>query len=98
MRNSPQRELTLAAVCGDRGTVQISLRDTGSGLSPDVAARLFRPFVTTKSNGMGIGLSICQRIVMDHGGRIWAESVPGVGARFSFTLPAMRKSGDVAAA
>jgi len=98
MRNSPSRELTLTAVRRDHDTVQISLRDTGSGLAPDVAARLFRPFVTTKSNGMGVGLSICQRIVLEHGGRIWAESVPGAGARFSFTLPAARTSGEVAAA
>jgi two-component system sensor kinase FixL len=98
MRNSPRRELALRAVRRDAGTVQICLQDSGSGLSPEIAARLFKPFVSTKSNGMGVGLSISQRIVMDHGGRIWAESVPGDGALFCFTLPVVRAAGEAAAA
>ncbi|MBL6854424.1 MAG: CHASE3 domain-containing protein [Alphaproteobacteria bacterium] len=87
MRNSPKRELTLRAIRHDANTVQICLQDSGSGLPPDIASRLFKPFVTTKSTGMGVGLSISQRIVLDHGGRIWAESIPGQGALFCFTLP-----------
>jgi signal transduction histidine kinase len=98
MRSSPTHELNLRAMRRDDGTVQICLQDSGGGLSPEVAARLFKPFVTTKSNGMGVGLSICQRIVLDHGGRIWAESVPGEGAMFCFTLPVAGTADEAAAA
>jgi two-component system sensor kinase FixL len=90
MRNSPARVLTLTARADGRDCVLISLQDSGGGLPREVATRLFKPFVTTKSNGMGVGLSICQRIVLDHGGRIWAESVDGEGALFCFTLPVAR--------
>jgi two-component system sensor kinase FixL len=70
--------------------VEIAVADSGPGLSPEVQDRLFRPFVTTKPNGMGIGLSICRRIVDGHGGRLWAENSPKGGAVFRFTLPAAR--------
>ncbi|MEJ1968348.1 MAG: ATP-binding protein [Rhizomicrobium sp.] len=90
MRDSPRRELTLIAAAHGNDTVQICLQDSGTGLPREVAARLFKPFVTTKSNGMGVGLSICQRIVVDHGGRIWAEKASNGGALFCFTLPVAR--------
>jgi two-component system sensor kinase FixL len=67
--------------------VQISIVDTGPGLAPEVAARLFQPFVTTKSQGMGVGLSICRTIVEAHGGRIWAEPNRGGGTVFHLTVP-----------
>jgi two-component system sensor kinase FixL len=70
------------------GFIEIGVADTGPGLPPEVAAHLFSPFVTTKSTGMGVGLSICQSIVAAHGGRIWTESNPGGGTAFRFTLPA----------
>ena len=69
-------------------TVQISIADTGSGLSPDVAKHLFQPFVTTKQKGMGLGLSICRTIVEAHGGKIWVDARPGGGTIFHFTLRA----------
>jgi signal transduction histidine kinase len=70
------------------GELQIEVEDSGSGIPPEVADSLFTPFVTFgKANGTGLGLTICRRIAEDHGGRIWATSVPGKGATFSFTLP-----------
>jgi two-component system, LuxR family, sensor kinase FixL len=87
MRGSVRRELELRVRATDLDMVEISLRDTGPGLPKEVAARLFQPFVTSKKDGMGVGLSICQSIVTDHGGTIWAESAPGGGTLFHFTLP-----------
>jgi two-component system sensor kinase FixL len=71
--------------------VLISVCDTGPGISPEVAADLFTPFVTNKKGGMGIGLSVSRSIVEAHGGRIWVEPAPEGGARFLFTLPARRR-------
>ena len=64
----------------------VSVADTGSGVSPEVQAQLFQPFVTTKAEGLGVGLSISRTIVESHGGRIWVEPTPGGGATFRFTL------------
>ena len=67
--------------------VEISVADTGPGLAPEVAARLFQPFVTTKPDGMGIGLSICRTIVEAHGGKLSVGDDPGSGAVFTVSLP-----------
>jgi PAS domain S-box-containing protein len=67
--------------------VRVDIADTGIGLSQKVKSSLFEPFVTTKDNGMGVGLSISRAIIQAHHGRIWAESNPEGGAIFSFTLP-----------
>jgi two-component system sensor kinase FixL len=72
------------------GFSQVTVQDTGSGISDPIADQLFQPFVTSKRNGMGIGLSICRTIVEAHGGRIWFELGQGGGTTFHFTLP----SGD----
>ena len=69
------------------GMATVSIADTGPGVDEQAAARLFQPFVTTKANGMGVGLSICRTIVEAHGGRIWTEPNPGRGAVFRFTAP-----------
>ena len=69
--------------------VRISVADTGSGISPDVAEQLFQPFITTKRHGMGVGLSISRTIVEAHGGRIWVEPNPAGGTIFNFTLTAV---------
>jgi C4-dicarboxylate-specific signal transduction histidine kinase len=90
MQDSPRRELTLSAAAVDH-SVEISLADTGPGLSSEVAERLFQPFVSTKDSGMGVGLSICQTIIAEHQGRIWADPNPGGGTIFRFTLPAVEE-------
>lgn len=87
MERQTRRELELSAVSTDDGHVQISVKDSGSGLAQDVADKLFQPFVSTKANGMGVGLSICRTIIVRNGGRIWAESNPQGGTLFSFTIP-----------
>jgi two-component system, LuxR family, sensor kinase FixL len=73
----------------DDDMLMINVADTGSGISEDVAAQLFQPFVTTKAHGMGVGLSISRTIIDSHGGRIWAESNPSGGTIFRLTLPAV---------
>jgi two-component system, LuxR family, sensor kinase FixL len=86
METSEVRELTLATAVQDTW-VQISVGDTGGGVPAEIEARLFQPFVTTKPEGMGIGLSVCRTIIEAHGGRLWVESDPDKGSIFHFTLP-----------
>jgi len=96
MEHSARREIVItSAACGP-GMVEIAVADTGPGLAPEVRANLFRPFVTTKDSGMGVGLSICRSIVETHGGRLWAEENPGGGAVFRFTLARAPETGPVA--
>jgi len=78
--------LTFSAVpAGDRVTLTVS--DTGQGIPAEVLPRLFEPYVTTRADGLGLGLAIARRIVEAHGGRIEAESDSGRGSRFRVTLP-----------
>lgn len=82
-----KRELTLETGRDETGFVQVTIRDTGPGLSPEVRSKLFQPFVTTKATGMGIGLTICQSIVEAHGGNICALQDEFSGAGFRIRLP-----------
>jgi two-component system sensor kinase FixL len=70
---------------------EIAVKDTGPGISEDIAKQLFSPFLSTKTSGMGVGLSICRRIVEAHGGRMWLEEPLGGGADFRFTVPVATK-------
>jgi two-component system sensor kinase FixL len=92
MQNAVRRELTLSVIAVDGDMIQLSVADTGPGISDEVADKLFQPFVTTKPHGMGVGLSISRTIVEAHGGAMWAEPNEGGGAVFRFTLPAARES------
>jgi two-component system sensor kinase FixL len=82
------REVVIAVALAAPELVVIEVADTGPGLAPDVAGRLFDSFVSTKPRGMGMGLSISRTIIEAHGGRLWAEPNPRGGAVFRFTLPA----------
>jgi signal transduction histidine kinase len=79
--------------------VRIAFSDTGPGMSKEVLDRIFVPLFTTKAKGMGLGLSICKRIVEAHGGSIAAESTLGKGTTFTMTIPVngMSDGGDRAA-
>jgi signal transduction histidine kinase len=81
------RQLVISSEKADSGEVQVTVQDTGIGLDPNTKARIFDPFYTTKSGGMGMGLSISRSILQSHGGRLWATANDGPGASFHFTIP-----------
>ena len=95
MQDTEVRELALSTRRIDDGTVQVSVADTGPGIAPEVAARMFQPFNTSKPHGMGVGLSISRTIVESHGGRLWVESKAGVGATFHMTLKTTAGEGEI---
>ena len=82
-----RRQLTICSRRRSDGMVEVSIADTGTGVAPEIVEQLFQPFVSTKREGMGLGLSISRTIVEAHGGRMWAEPNKGGGAVFRFTLP-----------
>jgi two-component system sensor kinase FixL len=86
MEATTRRELTIG-VARQNAFAFFSVADTGIGIAPEVAQHLFQPFVTSKANGMGVGLSICRTIIEAHGGRINARANDGGGTAFEFTLP-----------
>ncbi|MBN2798300.1 MAG: hypothetical protein JXX28_04070 [Deltaproteobacteria bacterium] len=73
----------------ERGWVELSVSDTGTGIAREVRDQLYTPFFTTKAQGTGLGLAICQRIVLAHQGRLELQSVPGKGSTFTVRLPAL---------
>jgi two-component system, LuxR family, sensor kinase FixL len=87
-----RRELRVGALRNGAGVVEISVADTGPGIAPEIAERLFQPWVTTKPHGLGVGLSICRTIVETHGGTLWAEANTGGGTIFRFTLPPVHRA------
>jgi two-component system sensor kinase FixL len=93
METETKRELVVATSRGPDNMIEISVSDTGAGIAPEIATQLFQPFITTKSQGMGVGLSISRTIIESHGGSITQRPNPGGGTIFSFTLPAVSKEG-----
>jgi C4-dicarboxylate-specific signal transduction histidine kinase len=82
------RRLLICTDSDRAGHVRLTVQDNGVGFGPHDAQRLFEPFYTTKSGGMGIGLSVSRSIIESHGGRLWAERNAGPGATFAFSIPA----------
>jgi two-component system sensor kinase FixL len=82
----------------DPDTVRVTLSDSGPGLSPEAAERLFQPFFSTKPGGMGLGLSASRSIIESQGGQIWATPNPDRGLSLHFTLPVYHARGAPPAA
>jgi PAS domain S-box-containing protein len=92
------REIVIRTARGDDGQVWLTVRDAGVGFAPEEAERLFDAFYTTKTEGMGIGLSVSRSIVESHRGRLWAVPNQGPGATFAFSVPAFTGGGADAGA
>ena len=90
--NKIRRRLTVSTCAKADGTVEFIVADNGPGIAPQLAGRLFDPFITTKPKGMGMGLSVCRRLIESHGGTIDAESEAGAGATFTVRLPQYRSN------
>ena len=93
METTSRRELTIG-VSEQNGFAFFFVADTGTGIATEIAEQLFQPFVTSKANGMGVGLSICRTIIEAHGGRIAARANDGGGTVFEFTLPFTEPEAD----
>ena len=81
------RELSLSTELTQKGGIVVTVRDSGPGIEPERYDQLFKPFYTTKANGIGMGLSICRSIIDAHGGRLWIEANEPRGAVFQFAIP-----------
>jgi signal transduction histidine kinase len=84
---SERREVTITVAPYEAAWIRVSVSDSGGGIDQSVADRLFEPFVTTKRNGMGLGLLVTRSIVENHGGKIWLTPNTDGGTTFTFTLP-----------
>ena len=69
------------------GSVRVAVRDSGAGLDAEADDALYRPFYTTKADGLGLGLAICRSVIEAHTGRLWHDAETGKGTTFQFTLP-----------
>jgi C4-dicarboxylate-specific signal transduction histidine kinase len=81
------RRVVIEATPGEHGKIEVAVTDSGPGVPPEIINKVFDPFYTTKSGGLGMGLPISRTIIEAHGGRLWAERAPGgQGMTFRFTL------------
>jgi signal transduction histidine kinase len=87
MSEVEHKELTVSAAKMDKDTIEVCVTDSGLGMTDEIREHLFEPFYSTKRNGMGLGLSICQSIINAHGGELHYQPNPRGGAVFRFTLP-----------
>ena len=85
------RELQVGSKVNDEGSIEVTIRDSGTGIEEAIRHRIFDPLFTTKSAGMGMGLSICRRIIEAHGGRLWASPGMPHGTEFRFTIPGSKQ-------
>jgi two-component system, LuxR family, sensor kinase FixL len=81
------RTLRVGSQINGDGSVLVSVKDSGTGIDEAIRNRIFEPLFTTKSTGMGMGLSICRSIVEAHGGKLWATPAMPYGTDFRFTIP-----------
>jgi signal transduction histidine kinase len=86
------RELSISTGQSPTNSVLVAVRDSGPGIDPEHIERVFDAFYTTKSSGVGMGLSISRSIIDAHGGRLWADANVPRGAVFQFTLPNPQRS------
>jgi hypothetical protein len=86
------RELSICTEPTQSGGILVAVRDSGPGIEPERLDQIFKPFYTTKTSGLGMGLSICRSIIDAHGGRLWTEANQPRGAVFQFTMPAAQES------
>lgn len=94
LAGTPQPEIIIETTVDLDGQLKVSISDNGPGLNAGVMERMFHPFVTTKTKGMGMGLSICRSIIENHGGKISAENARGGGAKFVFTVPSAQETNE----
>lgn len=88
------RRLRIDTSLHDAYSLEVIVRDTGPGIAPQMLEQIFEPFITSKPQGLGMGLAISRTVVAAHGGRLWAENVPEGGAALRFTLPIIAESGS----
>jgi signal transduction histidine kinase len=102
MQSTRPRVLSVKSASDKLGFVRVSIEDTGTGVDPFHLDKIFKPLFTTKTRGMGMGLSICQSIIEAHDGKIWVSQGANCGSIFQFELPAdrseMRHAADIRAA
>jgi signal transduction histidine kinase len=81
------REIRIRTQQDENDRIRVTVRDTGTGVDPNHVERLFDAFFTTKTTGMGMGLSVSRSIIARHHGRLWAAPNDGPGATFTFSIP-----------
>ena len=93
-QDSPVRKMSVRTAIGEGGAIQVSVSDSGPGISAAVAERLYTAFFSTKPQGLGLGLCICRSIIEAHAGRLWHSTSPETGTAFHFTLPRFTTARD----